>query len=100
MELKYYQQVNRLYRQLTFNRTAYGIEMFYYSGNSSCDGDTFNRTAYGIEIGFLFATRAAELSLLIAPLMELKLLYGYCVDNTYKLLIAPLMELKFNNNIR
>ena len=55
---------------------------------------TFNRTAYGIEIEFEGSDCPLCYILLIAPLMELKYStnVGCCVCKG--LLIAPLMELK------
>ena len=114
MELKFefpYQPFDVSY---TFNRTAYGIEITFFSkiGKSVIP---FNRTAYGIEI--IEHTKWFPFYLLlIAPLMELKYeivvllhhliqtfnrtAYGIEMVNTVfkdekiNLLIAPLMELK------
>ena len=44
-------------------------------GGAGAGGTTFNRTAYGIEIFVIFIFNALLPTLLIAPLMELKYLY-------------------------
>ena len=73
MELKYKIYYGRGDVQLTFNRTAYGIEM----RSIKPFGD-------GVPV------------LLIAPLMELKSSSSTPGSRCIRLLIAPLMELKFN----
>ena len=39
---------------ISFNRTAYGIEMVLGMASALGLGGTFNRTAYGIEMYFLY----------------------------------------------
>ena len=51
MELKSRTTADKLKPLLSFNRTAYGIEISSRVGVIDTS-DTFNRTAYGIEIGF------------------------------------------------
>ena len=72
MELKCQITNNQPAKQPTFNRTAYGIEIAIPEV-TVFRVESFNRTAYGIEIKRLFATILIRTTLLIAPLMELKL---------------------------
>ena len=95
MELKFYKISAKQRIGLTFNRTAYGIEIKIIKATRLPAHQSFNRTAYGIEINYAKEGDTILDTLLIAPLMELKLISH---DTTRKkdrfLLIAPLMELK------
>ena len=83
----------------TFNRTAYGIEIYNQSTSRGCFNRTFNRTAYGIEMNF------KSYQLPKAQLTFNRTAYGiemYITITLYImraiLLIAPLMELKCMGN--
>ena len=83
MELKFRSDQGRRKVDITFNRTAYGIEM---SDRLSIPflSSSFNRTAYGIEITDRVISVSEPFVLLIAPLMELK----YIMDEQEMLWIA------------
>ena len=94
MELKYIIVIASRDFCLSFNRTAYGIEIIY--GTIVNDVyRAFNRTAYGIEIIVSSKTGIWSAILLIAPLMELKFTKIRHRLKRKLLLIAPLMELKY-----
>ena len=65
----------------TFNRTAYGIEIELLCIHAIL-WRTFNRTAYGIEISNFLIIFQVLSYLLIAPLMELKLLSMEYLNST------------------
>ena len=93
MELKYFSDEKTVIKDTTFNRTAYGIEMYISRSASNVvslliaplmelksvfqlrnrhGSEAFNRTAYGIEIEHPNKVVIDQILLLIAPLMELK----------------------------
>ena len=93
MELKSATQLGYSWCCMSFNRTAYGIEIF----SALCCIIiiiSFNRTAYGIEIQQTYVIAVVVVILLIAPLMELKSTSACELALSSFLLIAPLMELK------
>ena len=77
MELKHLHYKWLQNRGKTFNRTAYGIETTDSDQMGDC-WKSFNRTAYGIETKLQLLNQVTPSGLLIAPLMELKLVSYYC----------------------